>query len=485
MSAPNQPNVPNKPNGPNVLLVVWDTARADATEPYGAPAGSTPTLAQLASAGRAVPHAMASACWTVPSHISLLEGLLPRSAGMGPARPDQPGWGHVVRAGSSRSLPGVLGARGWQTAGVSANAWVSSAHGFDDGFDDFHLVARRRQGRIGATDLRGRLGWTLEALRARTDDGASEIQQMLEAWVARRDRAPFFWFVNLVECHSPYLPPVPYCDVGLRDRWCAAVDARQWQTFASITATCLGATGPPADALDRMRHLYGRSITLLDDWLARVLAALDGHGLLEETIVVVTSDHGENFGEDGLIGHAFSLDDRLMRVPLVLAGPGVADAPLPADGAFSIGGVPALLASLLGIDEHPWGPPDRTGVAVAQLDPPTRADDPRVEESLAGLGLADDPEARRRLLGELTCATDGRHKLVRDALGDEYLVEPGADGTDTDHRPVEDLDADQLGWLRAALDMAGGLEVEAAAPSTSTRGTVADLEERMRLLGYL
>ena len=72
-----------------------------------------------------------------------------------------------------------------------------------------------------------------------------------------------------------------------------------------------------------MRHLYARSrCGYMDDWLAASSSALDARGLLDDTLVIVTSDHGENFGEGGLMAHAFSLDERLMHVPLVAAGPG-------------------------------------------------------------------------------------------------------------------------------------------------------------------
>src|SRR5918994_7341764 len=94
---------------PNVLLIVLDTARADALEPYGAAAGTTPALAQLASSGHALPDVHATACWTMPSHASMFTGLLPRAAGLNRAPGEMPsGCRPVMESHADRSLPEVL-----------------------------------------------------------------------------------------------------------------------------------------------------------------------------------------------------------------------------------------------------------------------------------------------------------------------------------------------------------------------------------------
>src|SRR5438552_1415851 len=103
-----------------------------------------------------------------------------------------------------------------------------------------------------------------------------------------------------------------------------------------------------------MRRMYSGSIRYMDDWLGRVLERMDGAGLLEDTLVIVTSDHGENLGETGLIAHASSLDNRLLHVPLVMSGPGASGAAIE-----SLASVPRLIAELTGLDDYPWddGPP--------------------------------------------------------------------------------------------------------------------------------
>ena len=147
--------------------------------------------------------------------------------------------------------------------------------------------------------------------------------------------------MNLVECHSPYLPPWPYNDLGPIARLRAAEEARRHLTLSGIWKACAGNFDVAPGALERMRHLYARSVRLMDDWLRDLLADLDRRGILDRTLVIVTSDHGENFGEGGLMGHAFSLDQRLLHVPLVIAGPG---APADDPGIVSLAALPRMIA---------------------------------------------------------------------------------------------------------------------------------------------
>src|SRR5207302_10025759 len=102
----------------------------------------------------------------------------------------------------------------------------------------------------------------------------------------------------------------------------AADEAFRYLTFDSILLACLGEREVPPEAIERMRTLYGAALRYIDSWLARVLDALTTAGVLEDTLIVICSDHGENFGVRGLMGHSMSLDDRLLRVPFVVAGPG-------------------------------------------------------------------------------------------------------------------------------------------------------------------
>ena len=313
---------------PNVLVIVLDTARADALEPYGAAPGTTPALAQLAASGRALPHVHATACWTMPSHASMFTGLLPRAAGLSRAPGERPsGCRPVLEAAADRLLPEVLRRAGYRTRGVSSNVWVSRRQRLRD---RLRRVARHRRPtaprQMVSTRLGPRARWALDALRARSDDGAAAAGEVLRRLVPpSAGDQPDFWFVNLIECHSPYLPPKPFNDLGPLDRLRAAEEARRHLTLGEIWRVCVSDFDVPDAALERMRHLYDRSIRQLDAWVADTLTALDEAGKLDDTLVLVCSDHGENFGEGGLLGHAYSLDERLLHVPFIASGPNAPD----------------------------------------------------------------------------------------------------------------------------------------------------------------
>lgn len=488
--------------GANVLFVVFDTARADAFEPYGAPKGATPAIAELSARGCAHPAAFATASWTVPSHASMFSGLLPRSAGFqhrGGASPHAHREANRLLAQRGQSLPVVLQRAGVETRGLSGNAWIGPHTGFDQGFDEFRTVADARPGRLHHTGRRDRLAWRRDALRARLDDGAKAMGELLAEWVERRDRRPFFWFVNLIECHSPYLPPRPWNPLGPLDRWRAAAEASRYLNVDSIWRCSLGAFDVPDGAIERMRLLYGAAASQLDAWTARVLEMLDAHGLLDETQIVLTSDHGENLGEGKLLGHAFSLDDRLLRVPLVTAGPTKLDA----SGVLRLSQLPAFIAESAGVDDHPFrddGIP--AGVALAQLDAPGDGHHERCLAGVASWGLPDGGAAAAALMGRsLSCATDGRLKLLRPAgtgaraagLPAELLIDLHSDPLEEHPRAPSPAQESELGGaltlLRVALDRAAELERPKTPepPKDSGRSAIEDerLAEQLRHLGYL
>lgn len=466
-----------------MLLIVFDTARADAFEPYGAPSGSSPVVSDLARRGGAMPRMFAPACWTIPSHSSLFTGLLPRANGLIRAPGGKPaGCRPVLEAQAATLLPQVFRDAGYRTRAISTNLWLTERSGFDLGFDEFVTVDTQRQAALHLDDRRSRLRWGWEAVRARADDGAAEAGNVLKSWIERGSDQPFFCFVNLIECHSPYLPPAPYSGLGPLDRWRAAGEARRHLTLDAIWRACAGGFDVPPEAIERMRRLYADSVRALDDWLGGVLEALDGSGVLDETLVVVTSDHGENLGESGLMGHAFSLDQRLLHLPCVNAGPGA----FASEHAHSLADLPRLLADAVGITDHPWRESLQEGVAVAQFDPPAGPDDPRTRDAVRHWGLGE--EALKRVTTPFTCATDGRLKLVSKP-GGEALYDLEADALE--ERPVDLSTGEppaEIGHLRAALDQPAARAVwngRSARPATPQAEETAELEDRMRLLGYL
>jgi arylsulfatase A-like enzyme len=471
---------------PNVLCIVLDAARRDALEPYGAPAGSSPVIGDLARRGTALAQVYSAGCWTLPSHASMFTGLLPRATGLADVPEGGP---HAVRPvvehHRERLLPEVLRRAGYATAAVSANTWVGPEGGFDTGFDHFTSIDSGRQGNLHRTDLRSRLAWIAEATRAAVDDGARQAARVLEE-LLREPRRPFFWFVNLVECHSPYLPPRPYNDLPLLERIRAARDNRRYCTLGQVWNAAMGQIDFPEDVLARMRHLYARSIRYMDDWIGTLLERMDRAGVLDDTLVLVLSDHGENLGEDGRLTHVMSLDQRLIRVPFVAAGPGA-----PAErGVVSLAALPRLVDEAAGAG-GPWEANDLpAGVAVSQCDPVSRGSEAEVRAAAERWGVGDAIVA---LTTPLTSATDGRLKLLR--RGDaESIYDIEADPLEREPHPVDgDLARarrESMAALRAALEHpAATARLDpaslAAAPDAPDDDEVRALEERMKLLGYM
>ena len=461
----------------NALLVVLDTARRDAFEPYGAGVGASPTVADLARRGRAFSDVFATSCWTLPSHASLLAGVYPREVGLCQAPGETPlGTRPVVRGLADRLLPEVLRRAGWSTRAVTSNVWVSEAGGFDTGFDEFVNPRVDRQTGLDGGGLRTRLRWAAQGARGDVDDGAADAERAVRRWIDGWTGERFFWFVNLMECHSPYLPPTPYGDMGPVARARAADEARRHLNLAAIWCTCVSqGFDVPDGALERMRQLYAGAIRYMDDWLGRVLETMDARGMLDDTLVIITSDHGENFGEGGLLTHAYSLDDRLTKVPFVAFGPGAPER------LTSLIEVPGLVASALGLDEHPWAKRQLPDAAVAQWDPPGSASDPRVIRVMDQWKL--DASGRARMVTPLTTASNGRFKLQRRG-GTEELFDLELD-------PLELHATSPVGpvadGLRAALEAPAASAVASGRPTDGANdpSAVSDLEARMRLLGYM
>lgn len=469
---------------PNVVLIVLDAARADHFEPYGAPVGSTPVVAELARRGSVVPRAYANGSWTVPSHTALFTGLLPRAAGLSRAPAGTPSSCRApLEALRERLLAEVFARAGYETRGLSTNAWLLPGSGFDTGFERFELIDPTRDSRFASAGrLNGaRARW--EALRARVDDGAGRVHARIEAWLAERRDRPFFWFVNLVEAHSPYLPHRKFNDLGALDRIRAAGEARRYLTLDSIWRASLGQLEVPAEALERMWRLYAGAIRALDAWIGELAASLDRAGVLDETLLIITADHGENLGENGMLGHAFSLDERLLRVPLIMTGPSQ-----PALASVtSLASLPSRLGESLGIPGHPWDDPMPAGIAVAQFDPPSAEDDPRNRLMLDRWGIADRNGAlTRRFTSALTSATDGRQKVV--SRGDEVEVfDLERDPLERNGRLVTTPVGSEHARLYEALVEAQSRAntPDPPAPTASPSDEVEDLEQRMRTLGYL
>ena len=276
---------------PAILLLVLDTTRADAVSAYGDAAGTTPHTDALAAGGLRYTRAYAQAPWTLPSHATLFTGLFPGRHGVG--------WRRTRAAAALDTLAERLQAAGYETVAISENPWVSDAFNLTQGFERTILTR----------------GFTLgpDAPEEAAED--SETVRALRAWLAvRRGTRPFFLFVNLLDAHSPYL-------VRRENRFLPpGIDAAEARRVPQDPARYFCATSSQAPELAVLRGLYLGGVAAADAKLGAILDHLRAAGLGAPLLTIVTSDHGEHFGEHGLVGHQFSVREALLRVPLVVHG---------------------------------------------------------------------------------------------------------------------------------------------------------------------
>lgn len=274
---------------PNVLLVVIDTLRADhvGASGYGLP--TTPELDALTERGTYFEQAIASSSWTRPSMAALLTGHHPESVGLTCHNFRIPEADCDVLPRSAITLAEHLGPAGWETAGVVANINVDPVFGFHQGFDRYVSIAELLAGSEGE-DWRQNDTWLDRTTRRTTDEAL--------AWLDEREgREPFFLYLHYLDPHAPHDPPQEHA-----------------QAFSSAD---YDADADTAALLAR----YDAEIQYVDRQLARVLERLEDEGELEHTIIIVTSDHGEEFGDHGGREHGWTLYEEQLRVPLTIAIP--------------------------------------------------------------------------------------------------------------------------------------------------------------------
>jgi arylsulfatase A-like enzyme len=304
---------PARPAEPwNLVLVVVDTLRADAVALGGAAGGSMPRLSALASEGVAFSQASAPASWTPPSIASLLTGLLPLDHGCDDLERPR------LAADLVTYAEALSGTYGYDCTAFVDGPWFGGETALLQGFE------------VGGTHL-----------------GLTKVRIGLDRWRARREAGrPFCLLVHTFDAHDPYGPlrapgeepaePLPprealtdaeitriYMTDAVRRRRLAETIGNAEMAQAVMRYTYDGlATDPREGLAEALRRAYLDGLGWVDGLLADLVSYLREHALLERTLLVVTSDHGEAFGEHGRLGHGRDLHDELLRVPLVLVGAG-------------------------------------------------------------------------------------------------------------------------------------------------------------------
>ncbi|GEM_PF-1264674 len=351
---------------PNVILISLDTLRPDRLGCYGDEPSDSPHLDALAAEGMLFTDAYSTSSYTLPSHGSMLTGQYPAFHGAVDVT-------DALDPQRSPLLADLLADAGYVTAGFTGAGYVSSEYGFATGFDRYShndpvwAVDTVRGAMLLDTMSWERLPLSPELLR-RYDAGS--VTDWLET---RPDGAPFFLFLHTYIAHN-FAPSEPWLKShGLLGR--SGEDGFQRPfNHKDREAFNNGAELSLSDVQKQYLPYYDATIAMADEFVGQVLASLSAAGLSDHTMVVVTSDHGEEFGEHGFFGHGETLYDGNTRVPLIVR--------LPADQAGEPGQVLTAPVSL--VDIAPWvlsvaGLPADRRMAVSpplgpdQRDPPGRS----------------------------------------------------------------------------------------------------------------
>lgn len=287
------------PAGPNVVLVTIDTLRASSLGTYGYERPTSPFLDSLAAEG-AVLDATASASWTKPTTATLLTGLHPRRHG-------------ALEHGSPLSTPdGMLTLAetfqeaGYVTASFVTNPNIKAAFKFDRGFDEY--FDKLVEDTVTLASIRNSIfgKWLMNFSRHqfnwKYENDVNKVNEHVFPWLAKNKDNRFFLYLHYIDPHSPYSPPDEYYQMFKRDAGLATFNDRK---------RIVG--------LD----LYDGEIRYTDDGMKDLVDEMKELGIWENTIFVLTADHGEEWFEHEVLGHGFSLYQEVVGVPLIFHGPGV------------------------------------------------------------------------------------------------------------------------------------------------------------------
>ena len=277
-------------DGPNLLLILVDALRADRLGIYGRDRPTSPALDRFAAEALVFENAISQCSWTLPAVASVLTGLYPLAHGVSDGVPLDPFLG---------TLQQDLQAAGFTTLGLSASPVVGRLEGFHRGFETFVEVPWAR---------------------------AESINETLREWLDANRGTRWFAYVHHIDPHDPYEAPEPYAsqfagsyDGPFRDT------RRTKDLFRSVNFFDDDVPFGDVD-IEYLRAAYDGEIRYWDEEFGKLMGWMEEEGLLQDTVVVITSDHGEEFLEHGKLKHGFQLYEESVRVPLILWDPARIDA---------------------------------------------------------------------------------------------------------------------------------------------------------------
>ncbi len=435
---------------PDIVLIVMDTTRPDHLSLYGHDRETSPHLSELARESRTFDQARSTSSWTSPAHASMFTGLYPGAHGT-----TQASW---TLPDSLTTLAEVLSARGYTTASVSGNPMLTEERGFAQGFA--HYV-QTWWGPTARTDLRS----------------LAEI----EALVATLP-SPYFLFVNLIGPHSPYDSCGPECERFTSDPF-KSPRANRWLEHYRGTHVFSD------EDLERLSDLYDAELRRADSIVGEIVGDVRARGRIDDTLLIVTSDHGENLGDHGHVDHLFSLYDSTVRIPLLIRQPGRfeagsrSDAPVQLPDLFptilSAAGVPAEEIDSQGIDLSDEGALTGRPNILEYYDP-VQAMSVVYERS-----SAEEKARLDRYDRKLEAIVAGNLKLVRASDGSAELYDLSIDPAELENLAEHDDQQGTRRLLEVSLDRWLSRYAKEEAQATENVPVSEETRRALEAIGYI
>lgn len=488
---------------PNILLVVLDATRADRCTTYGYERPTTPVLNALAAEGTLFENAFAVAPWTMPSFASLLTGRYPSELGI-----------YEMRRLTAQlpTLPEVLSAVNYSSMVATNNSWVSESFGLTRGFQQiiklWQLIQTQQdltrlvlteiesQGSIFNRLMRSiRYGNPLynivniiygRVCRNRVDYGAKRLNHLTQSWIAVQKK-PWLVVSHYLEAHLEYRPPRKQLlqfvrHLGIAQQLLAA------NQIGVMLRHIAGIQPLSPVELETWSDLYDAELNYQDTCLGDLLAWLRQTGQLDNTVVIVTADHGENLGEHGLLNHQYCLYDTLLHVPLVIRYPAMFPAGQRIKTPVTLLDVFATILAVSGgdmtVNKHGISLANEAELAdrlytLAEYGMPRPPD----ESFLANFGIPRDKLLP--LEKSLTAIRSQTHKLITDSNGSMELYSWFTDPSEMDNlacqRPdlVDALLLEMNHYLTLFTSERNNLPIE------NVSGVDPESMTRLRDLGYI
>ncbi len=403
--------IKHRADPPNIVIIVMDTARQDRLSTYGYDRDTSPNLTELAERSRIYYNAYSTSGWTIPAHASLFTGLYPIVH-----KATQEDWKLGNRF---TTIAEVLANEEYETIGIVGNGMLRRGSLFNQGFSKYYETWKKPHKSAGMKE-----------------DGTVEhpVYALFQDTLTNRNREnPFFVFINFIEPHSPYNSSRQFYDHFISDP-SMTIESNMWPRHL------LGTKIHSMAELQHLNELYDAEILYCDYLVGKIIDSLKEEGLWDQTIFIVTSDHGENIGDHDMMDHVFSLYETTTKIPLIIHYPKLFT-PGTKDSSFAqLTDIFPTLLEIIGIDKNKHRSQGRNLLEKDVRDEPVLLTEYYYpNQALSAIGHAKEnpmlDKFKRRIRSitfndmKLIWGSDGRHELydlANDPEETENLIDNGA-----------------------------------------------------------